>query len=465
MCALRYLPFDSTAGDRSITSADFAQLFETLADDGYVANEGTQLAVTEAVPPAMTVVVGTGAAWVQGRFLQIYNTSETLTIGAADPTNPRIDRIVIRRDLADRRMELAVKPGIPSPATNVEPPALQRDDTIWEISLAQVRVDPGAVAIYTANITDERNNDAVCGTSFHPSLGGANFIPDEPDSVGEGHINWGLGTDQISAVDIPIADGGLNYTAGNVEDALAEEADARQAHEARRDNPHVVTAAQVGALALSGGDMTGNTNFNNNVGPRGRDTAGTLYDLIKVNNYNNLAVGSGTRPYVILSSVNPSYYDGAAFRDLWHAGNLDPATFTNKPFVRVRNTASVSVAANAVVAIPFNTIITQENGVMWTNTAPTRLTCQSAGVYMIHGFVRTTGGGGDGALYIRLNAATMIAGMSLDTSVPVWMPVVAIYKMNVGDYVELVFEELSATAWTITNASAYSPLFEMVKLH
>lgn len=51
---------------------------------------------------------------------------------------------------------------------------------------------------------------------------------------------------QTAAEDVTILDSGSNYSATNVEDALAEEADARQAHEADTANPHSVTNTQVG---------------------------------------------------------------------------------------------------------------------------------------------------------------------------------------------------------------------------
>lgn len=52
-----------------------------------------------------------------------------------------------------------------------------------------------------------------------------------------------------SASELPITDLNEHFAAENVEDALQEEAAARKAHEGNQDNPHVVTAAQVGADA------------------------------------------------------------------------------------------------------------------------------------------------------------------------------------------------------------------------
>lgn len=147
--------FDSVAGDRIYTSADFARVFGAIAGrDGVIYGYGDELKVTPG--SGMAVKVGTGAAFVQGRMLEVYDQAETLPIATADATNPRIDRVVVRVDLSsgERRAYLAVKVG--TPAATPAAPLLQQDSTIWELSLAQVRVGAGATGIVVGDIADER---------------------------------------------------------------------------------------------------------------------------------------------------------------------------------------------------------------------------------------------------------------------------------------------------------------------
>lgn len=147
--------FDSVDHDRIYTSADFARVFGAIAGrDGVIYGYGDDLKVTPGT--GMNVTVGTGAAFVQGRMLEVYDQAETLPIATADATNPRIDRVVIRVDLstAQRKAYLAVKTGTAA-ATPVAP-LLQQDSTIWETSLAQVRVPAGATGIVVGDIADER---------------------------------------------------------------------------------------------------------------------------------------------------------------------------------------------------------------------------------------------------------------------------------------------------------------------
>ena len=153
---------DPEAPDRVYTSEAFARLFRTIMRDGIVHNDGDELAVAPTVPAAMSVDVGTGMALVQGRYY-INSADLTLTVEAADPSYPRIDRVVVRADLVGRTVHAVVKKGTAA-ASPVAPPLTRTAET-WELSLAQVRVEAGATSIVAAKITDERGNVSLCGVA------------------------------------------------------------------------------------------------------------------------------------------------------------------------------------------------------------------------------------------------------------------------------------------------------------
>ncbi len=159
--------FDSVDHDRIYTTADFARVFGAITGrDGVIYGYGDELTVSPG--SGMAVTVGTGAAFVQGRMLEVYDQAETLPIATAHGTNPRIDRVVVRVDIstAQRRAYLAVKLG--TPAAEPAAPTLQQDATIWELSLAQVRIAAGATGITADDIIDERPNAEVCGYIDEP---------------------------------------------------------------------------------------------------------------------------------------------------------------------------------------------------------------------------------------------------------------------------------------------------------
>ena len=124
--------FDSSGGDRIYTSDAWAQVVGAIIGDGVVAT-GNELAVAEASPPAMSVRVNTGKAFIGGYYFEVHTGQETLAIAAAHATLARIDRVVVRRDLAGRTAVLAVLTG--TPAEPPTAPALtQVAAGVWEIA-------------------------------------------------------------------------------------------------------------------------------------------------------------------------------------------------------------------------------------------------------------------------------------------------------------------------------------------
>jgi len=149
--------FDSSGGDRVYSSASWAQVVAAVNNDGVVfgSGGGTAMQVIQNTPAAMNVKVSLGQVIIQGYYLEVYSAMDTLTISAANPSNPRIDVVVARRDLTGRTCLLAVLTG--TPAVSPSAPALTQNAAgVWEIALAQVAVAAGATSIVTVNITDVR---------------------------------------------------------------------------------------------------------------------------------------------------------------------------------------------------------------------------------------------------------------------------------------------------------------------
>jgi hypothetical protein len=154
--------FDSNNNDRVYQAADFARYFGLLASNGIFYVNTTNLQVS--VATGMDISVAPGSAFING-----YNYSNTdtftLTLATADGAKPRIDRVVVRWDLAARAINLATLTG--TAANTPTPPALTRTtDTFelaFELALADVLIPAGAVAIPTGNVTDDRLNANLCG--------------------------------------------------------------------------------------------------------------------------------------------------------------------------------------------------------------------------------------------------------------------------------------------------------------
>lgn len=163
--------FDSTAGDRIYDAATLARALAAIVTDGVVDGSGSELAVTEQTPAAMGVKVATGIAFVRGYYFEVYSTTEAVALAAAHATLPRIDLIVVRRDLAARTISLAVVTGTPA-ASPAAPALTQVTGGVWEFPLAQVAVGASVASIVNANITDLRTYASTSpGTRFDTAVG------------------------------------------------------------------------------------------------------------------------------------------------------------------------------------------------------------------------------------------------------------------------------------------------------
>jgi hypothetical protein len=142
------MPFDGV----SYNEADWAKMARLWRTTGVVSGELNSLAAY-GDSTGMQVKVPTGRAWIEGFYYE-NDAERTLAIAAADATNPRIDRVVIRLDRTANTITAAVKTG--TPAATPSAPALTQTSATWEIALAQVRVNAGATTIAPGNLTDER---------------------------------------------------------------------------------------------------------------------------------------------------------------------------------------------------------------------------------------------------------------------------------------------------------------------
>ena len=113
----------------------------------------------------LKVTVGAGRGWVHpSRFTGYSITkreSDTLTLPLADPSLPRIDRIVMRYDAGARAASLQVLQGTASSTPTA--PTISRTELIYDLCLAEITRPAGSTSITTGQITDTRLDEALCG--------------------------------------------------------------------------------------------------------------------------------------------------------------------------------------------------------------------------------------------------------------------------------------------------------------
>ncbi|MFI7678570.1 hypothetical protein [Actinophytocola sp. NPDC049390] len=143
----------------------------------------------------MQVKVNSGECWVRGHYGKSTGT-KTIPIASNATGSTRIDRVVLRADFVNNRIEVDVLTGTTSA------PAVTQNSSIWETSLALVSVPNGAVTISAGNVTDERVYTTVVGKYARTST---TSVPVSGGSYADVVLN---------STEIPTGDIALNTSTG-----------------------------------------------------------------------------------------------------------------------------------------------------------------------------------------------------------------------------------------------------------
>lgn len=166
------IPFDSRLvegddgsfyEDRTVFSADIAHYFGYLSTDGICLDFGETLGNQLKVEAGTgsNVILNPGTIKIQGRMGWI---TEAETIQAtAGSSRPRYDTAVIELNLniAVRGFTFKLIQG--TPAASPTPPALTRNENVWQLGLANIYRAANSTSLGT--ITDTRKDEDRCGIS------------------------------------------------------------------------------------------------------------------------------------------------------------------------------------------------------------------------------------------------------------------------------------------------------------
>jgi len=148
-----------------------------------------------------------------------------------------------------------------------------------------------------------------------------------------------------------------------------------------------------------------------------------------------------------------------------------PVTFAYAaPACRAYRTTNQTLTTGTDTPISFDGERFDTDNIHDPATNPTRLTCKTAGRYIITGHVAFTpnAGGNNRQVNIRLNGSTVIASDIRPSSSAASnnrVSISAIYDLAVGDYVELSCYQDTGGNLDVINAANYSPEFEMARVN
>lgn len=147
--------------DRPYVSADLREVYANFFSNGVFMDDGTALQVMTATG-GMNVIVKAGTCHMNGAF-GFETVDRTLQINAADPNLDRIDTVVARLDLGidARSIDLYILKG--TPAADPVRRNLTRNETVWELGLADIYIPKGIDTISQARISDTRLETKRCG--------------------------------------------------------------------------------------------------------------------------------------------------------------------------------------------------------------------------------------------------------------------------------------------------------------
>jgi hypothetical protein len=150
--------FNSVNDDRPYNAEQMTLYFEGLISNGIYETIGDKFQVTAS--EGMTVNVGTGRAMIKSHWIK-NDSSLSLSIDAASTQYNRMDAIVLRYDASAREIGIVVKKGTETSGMP-NAPDITRNNDVYELWLATIRVMKNTTTITQAMITDFRMS-ALCG--------------------------------------------------------------------------------------------------------------------------------------------------------------------------------------------------------------------------------------------------------------------------------------------------------------
>lgn len=141
--------------DRAVSSETLRSLYAAMMTNGIILRDSTNLQVVE--NEGLKLKVKSGFCLMNG-CMKKFDKDTSIELAAAEVT--RVDTIVARLNLNQEVRDITIEV---IQGTGTEPPALVREGDIYDLGLANVTVNAGAVTIAQADINDTRLDTDRCG--------------------------------------------------------------------------------------------------------------------------------------------------------------------------------------------------------------------------------------------------------------------------------------------------------------
>lgn len=150
--------FNAVNGDRRYSADQLGNYFKGLISNGIFENIGNAFIVTS--NNDMSINVGSGKAYINEKWIENDKTAN-YSIDASDTAYARIDTVVIRLDYTARTISIKILKGTASPTPTAV--SITRNNSVYDLKLAEVKVNANVTKITTSDISDYRLDTRVCG--------------------------------------------------------------------------------------------------------------------------------------------------------------------------------------------------------------------------------------------------------------------------------------------------------------
>ena len=143
-------------------TAEDAMLLTLPVSSGVYA-EGEQFPIT--LTGGLSFEIGVGLAYIKydtAKGFTVYsNEPLVFTLGAADSTLSRIDRVVVQWSQATNSVNVVVKKGTPSSTPTA--PERSMTSSLYELVLFDIKVSPATTELTSSMVTSQGENEELCG--------------------------------------------------------------------------------------------------------------------------------------------------------------------------------------------------------------------------------------------------------------------------------------------------------------
>jgi hypothetical protein len=150
--------FNAVNGDRRYSADQLGNYFKGLISNGVFEKVGKAFIVTS--NNDMSINVGSGKAYINEKWIENDKTAN-YSIDASDTAYARIDTVVIRLDYTARTISIKILKGTASPTPTAV--SITRNNSVYDLKLAEVKVNANVTKITTSDISDYRLDTRVCG--------------------------------------------------------------------------------------------------------------------------------------------------------------------------------------------------------------------------------------------------------------------------------------------------------------